>query len=125
MTGVGRLTALVLECSDAPALAAFWSDVLGLEVLIAEPGWVSLGRTAERRLCFQAVDGYRPPTWPGGAGDQQMHLDVLVEDLDAATRAVIDLGATALTDVLDPEDKEWRIFADPAGHPFCLLTAPE
>lgn len=127
MAAIGRVTALVLECSDARALAAFWSRVLDLEVIEsdAEPGWVTLGRTPERRLCFQEVDGYTPPEWPGETGEQQMHLDVLVEDLPGAARAVVALEATPLTDVLDPDDGEWQIFADPAGHPFCLVTTPE
>ena len=54
-----------------------------------------------------------------------MHLDILVEQLDWSTKCVLDWGATALTEVLDPGPKAWRIFADPAGHPFCLVTAPE
>ncbi|HLN76597.1 MAG TPA: VOC family protein [Nocardioidaceae bacterium] len=80
---------------------------------------------ARGRICFQTVPGYQPPEWPGGRGAQQMHLDVLVADLEEATRSVLGWRAPLLTDVLDPGAKQWRIFADPAGHPFCLVTVPE
>ena len=54
---------------------------------------------------------------------QPMHLDVLVEDLATAEARVSALGATPLSDVLDPGPTQWRIYSDPAGHPFCLVTS--
>jgi hypothetical protein len=119
---VGRLVDTVLDCPDAEALAAFWCAVLGLEVCHSEEGWVSAERDG-RRLSFQQVAGFRPPEWPTQAAPQQIHLDVLVADLDPAGRRVVELGARPLTDVLDPGLDEWHIFADPAGHPFCLVTS--
>jgi catechol 2,3-dioxygenase-like lactoylglutathione lyase family enzyme len=118
---VGRLVDTVLDCSDAEALAEFWCAVLGFEVSHREEGWVSAERDG-RRLSFQQVTDFEAPDWPGQAAPQQMHLDVLVTDLDAASRRTIELGARPLTDVLDPGPQEWRIFADPDGHPFCLVT---
>ncbi len=124
MGGTGAITALVMECSDAGALASFWAEVLGGAVTEAGEDWASV-QTPTGRLSFQGVDGYLPPEWPGRRGAQQMHLDVLVEDLQNASAEVERLGARALTDVLDPGPKEWRVFADPAGHPFCLVSVPE
>lgn len=64
--------------------------------------------------------GGEPPRWPDPAYPQQMHLDVLVRDLDAAEADVIKLGATRLRD-----SGEFRVYADPIGHPFCLYASPE
>ena len=125
MSGIGTLAALVMECSDAPGLARFWSKVLGVGVAECDQSWASLEASAHGRIAFQAVDGYQPPAWPGQNGSQQMHLDVLVDRLDRSTTCVLEWGATALTEVLDPGPKAWRVFADPAGHPFCLVTVPE
>lgn len=52
-----------------------------------------------------------------------MHLDVLVQDLAVAEAEVCALGATPLSEVLDPGPKQWRILADPAGHAFCSVTS--
>ena len=48
---------------------------------------------------------------------QQIHLDVTVRDVDAAERAAPDIGATRL----DGAGPNWRVYADPAGKPFCLV----
>lgn len=48
-----------------------------------------------------------------------MHLDILVDDPDAAERQVLELGATRVTDAIGEDD--FRVFRDPAGHPFCLV----
>ncbi len=125
MGGIGSITALVIECADAPALARFWSDVLGVAVTESAPAWASLSHPGYGRIAFQSVEAYQPPDWPGRSGAQQMHLDVLVTDLESATTQALERGATVLSEVLDPGPEEWRILADPAGHPFCLVTVPE
>jgi catechol-2,3-dioxygenase len=124
VAAVGRLVDLVLDCRDAAALADFWMTVLGRQVEHREEGWISLSAGEDgHRLSVQHVEGYSPPEWPGQAVPQQMHLDVLVEDLESAGARVTALGATPISDVLDPGPKQWRIYADPAGHPFCLVTS--
>lgn len=124
MPAVGRLIDLVLDCPDAVALANFWAAVLGRRVEHREDGWVALSRGEDGHLLsFQQVEGYCPPQWPGQNVPQQMHLDVLVENLGEAAARVSALGATAVSDVLDPGSKEWRTYTDPAGHPFCLVTS--
>ena len=70
-------------------------------------------------LCFQRVDGYQPPAWPDSARPQQFHLDIGVADLDTAERDVLARGATLLD--RGPAKQIWRVYADPAGHPFCLV----
>lgn len=71
-------------------------------------------------LAFQTAPGFVPPQWPRADASQQFHLDLTVEDLDAAEKEVLALGAT----VLEAEDRQrtFRVYADPAGHPFCLCA---
>jgi len=115
---------LVLDCLDALALATFWAAVLGRSIEHQEDGWISLSRGEDgHRLSFQQVKGYRRPQWPGQDVPQQVHLDVFVEDLFVAQERVRALGAIALREVLDPGPRQWRVYADPAGHPFCLVTS--
>jgi hypothetical protein len=122
---VGRLTQLVMECHDAEELAGFWQVVLDLPEPEGGPDWLTLRWEPVGRFSFHRVDGYRPPAWPGERGEQQVHFDLLVEDLDDASMMVENAGARPLTDVQDPGPKAWRIYADPAGHPFCLVSVPE
>ncbi|MER7750582.1 VOC family protein [Kitasatospora sp. NPDC097643] len=119
---IGKLECIVLDCPDPAALARFYAGVLGGAVDRPDPrwslgeGWSTLHLDGGTVLCFQRVDGYRPPRWPDRDHPQQAHLDVHVEDLDGAEREVLALGAVRLHDV-----GRWRIFADPAGHPLCLI----
>jgi hypothetical protein len=68
---------------------------------------------------FQQVSDYSPPRWPDPAHPQQAHLDIAVADLDAGEARVLELGAVRL----DAGGPRFRVFADPAGHPFCLTLA--
>lgn len=122
---IGKLTQLVLECGDAEELARFWQRVLDLDEPEGDADWLTLRWEPVGRLSCHRVEGYRPPAWPGVGGEQQVHVDLLVEDLSSASLAVMEAGARVLTDVRDPGPKAWRVFADPAGHPFCLVSTPE
>ncbi len=117
---IGRLEKTVLDCPDPRALAAFYGEVLGMQVTEDTDGdWVVIGREpGMRELAFQRAQPYRPPRWPDAAHPQQEHLDIRVDDVDAAERAVLALGATR-----QPSEHEngFRVFTDPAGHPFCLV----
>lgn len=89
------------------------------------PDWVTLVDPADRsrRLSFQRVDDHTPPTWPGRDRPQQAHTDILVEDLAVADARVLALGARRLTsEAVDHEDESFHVYADPAGHPFCLIV---
>lgn len=96
-------------------------DVAGEE----QPEWVTLEWEPVGRFSFHRCEGYVPPRWPRGHGEHQAHFDLLVEDLAEACGVVEKAGGRPLTPILDPGPKEWRIYADPAGHPFCLVTVPE
>ncbi|MBX6388615.1 MAG: hypothetical protein IRZ08_06380 [Frankia sp.] len=81
---------------------------------------MTLGDATTGRVCFQRAPDHVPPRWPDSAHPQQLHLDIQVEDLDEGQRQVLALGATLLSDTEDPDG--FRVFADPAGHPFCLVV---
>jgi catechol 2,3-dioxygenase-like lactoylglutathione lyase family enzyme len=117
---IGRLEKTVLDCPDPRALAAFYGEILGMRVNEDTDGdWVVIGREPGLlEVAFQRADPYLPPRWPDPQHPQQEHLDIRVTDVDAAERAVLALGATRL-----PSDDAngFRVFVDPAGHPFCLV----
>ncbi|MFI5485455.1 VOC family protein [Micromonospora echinaurantiaca] len=117
---VGQLRSTVIDCPDPRALAAFYSELLGLPLIEEDcaDDWVVLGGRAghQPRLAFQYAPNLRPPSWPDPERPQQFHLDVTVDDIETAEKAVLALGARRLPG----EGEGWRVYADPAGHPFCL-----
>ncbi|MFJ3642391.1 VOC family protein [Streptomyces sp. NPDC090108] len=116
---LAELGAVVLDCPDPRALAGFYAGLLG-GTPVEEKDWVDLLLPDGRTLAFQESSGYVPPRWPAQDGSQQFHLDLTVADLDTAEKAVLELGARPL-DTAD-RSRTWRVYADPAGHPFCLCT---
>jgi catechol 2,3-dioxygenase-like lactoylglutathione lyase family enzyme len=122
---VGRLLSVVFECADPDEEGLFWEALLGYERHHGGPDWVTVADPADRarRLSFQRVDDHDPPTWPERVRPQQAHIDVLVEDLDTADARARALGARPLTaDKVVHEDESFLVYADPAGHPFCLIA---
>jgi catechol 2,3-dioxygenase-like lactoylglutathione lyase family enzyme len=117
---IGRLEKTVLDCADPRALAAFYGEILGMRINEDTDGaWVVIGREpGMRELAFQKADPYVAPQWPDPGHPQQEHLDIRVDDVDAAERAVVALGATRLP---NEHENGFRVFTDPAGHPFCLV----
>ena len=117
---IGTLDVIVLDCADPRALARFYAELLGGEIVGFDEDWteVALPFTDHRPiLAFQQVADYRKPEWPGQDVPQQSHLDVKVDDLDAGEAAVLAIGATATGSGTDT----FRVYLDPAGHPFCLI----
>ena len=114
---LGRLHHVVIDCPDPAALAAFYSGLLGQPVTyLSEDFAVVAANDRTSGLAFQLAPDHRPPTWPDPAVPQQVHLDVMVEDVAAAGPRALALGAHKL----DGEN----VYADPAGHPFCLIPRP-
>jgi catechol 2,3-dioxygenase-like lactoylglutathione lyase family enzyme len=111
----GRLSSVVFDCGDPPGLAHFYSELLGLPVTRIDGDWVDIG-DGQTRLSFQHAPGHQPPRWPDPAFPQQVHLDIHVADIAAAEAQVLALGATRLPST----EPGFRVYADPAGHPFCL-----
>ena len=113
------LSAVTLDCPDAGALAAFYASITGGVVVSSAPGWARVD-TRGGRIYFQAVPAHTPPTWPTGQVPMQAHLDFLVADRAAAEARVLAAGATKYD--TQPNDDHCTVYADPAGHPFCLTT---
>ena len=117
---IGRLHHVVIDCPDPTALAEFYSELVGLPVTYRSDDFVVIAvndRTSG--IAFQLAPDHRPPTWPDPARPQQFHLDVMVDDLDTADAQAVELGASRLP------SETGRIYADPAGHPFCLIPRPQ
>ena len=114
---IGRMHHVVVDGPDPDVLAAFYSALLGLPVTYRSEDWVVVAASdTSSGLAFQRAPGNRRPTWPDPAVPQQFHLDIMVEDVAAAGPRVLALGAVKL----DGEG----VYADPAGHPFCLIRRP-
>ncbi|MEU5535334.1 VOC family protein [Streptomyces sp. NPDC020362] len=116
---LARLGVVVLDCPDPRALAGFYAEVLGGTVE-GDGEWVDVKMPGGQALAFQQAPGFVPPEWPAPDGSQQFHLDLVVDDLDTAEKGVLALGAKPL-DAGD-RSRTWRVYADPAGHPFCLCA---
>jgi catechol 2,3-dioxygenase-like lactoylglutathione lyase family enzyme len=114
------MTATVLDSPDARELAGFYERLLGWSRRDDSPDWVTLAAPdGGAGLSFQTESAYVRPIWPAGPGEPQMmaHLDIKVDDLDAASAYAVSVGATVAD--FQPQD-DVRVHLDPAGHPFCL-----
>jgi catechol 2,3-dioxygenase-like lactoylglutathione lyase family enzyme len=129
----------VLDCTDARALAEFYRQLLGLEYRpgdeppsAGEPDpngqdWLVLQDAAGgTRIAFQQVAELPEATWPEGLRPQMLHLDLTVPtaaELDTQHERAMALGARLLRDRSDDPEEPLRVYADLAGHPFCIFVA--
>lgn len=136
--GFPELRQVVLDCTDARALAEFYRQLLGLRYrpgdeppAAGEPDpagrdWLVLRDSAGANLvAFQQVAKLAEATWPQGPVPQQLHLDLTVptaHDLDAQHERALALGATMLHDRSGDPQEPLRVYADLAGHPFCIFV---
>ncbi|MGH8963508.1 MAG: VOC family protein [Jatrophihabitantaceae bacterium] len=111
-----RLPSIVIDCPDPRALATFYGAMLDWQVDVSAD-WADIRAENGQCISFQQVQAYTPPGWPSQQVPQQMHLDVIVDDLDIGEAAVLELGATKHE---HQPGESFRVFLDPAGHPFCL-----
>ncbi|HEU5269588.1 MAG TPA: VOC family protein [Jatrophihabitans sp.] len=126
MTGsTARLSSVVFDCPDPQLLARFYQDLLGYRLQQADDDWVSIAGDDGHRLSFQRISNYQAPTWPVGRRPQQVHLDLVVDDLAAAHDRALAAGASPLGAVAVHSDESFQVYADPAGHPFCLIQQAE
>jgi hypothetical protein len=135
------LRQVVLDTDEsARALAEFYRELLGY---VYRPGdempapgesdekgadWLVLHHpSGSPSIAFQQVTNTRRSTWPDATVPQQLHLDLTVPSMSefaAQHRRALDLGAAVLFDRSDDENEPLRVYADPAGHPFCIFFAP-
>ena len=119
---IATFSLVALDCRDPAALADFYRSIVGGEIKAATASdeWIRLQVPGASDIGFQLDPDHQAPGWPDGP-PQQAHLDFDVDDLDVGERRVLELGATKAP--VQPSPDEWRVFLDPAGHPFCLCLA--
>ncbi|KRC54921.1 MULTISPECIES: VOC family protein [unclassified Nocardioides] len=128
--GNPRLRSVVLDTTDVPRLAEFYRELLGWSY---PPGvdvdeltdWRAIIGPSGERIAFQEVAELPPTTWPTAEVPQQAHLDLQVDgraDLDHNHERALALGAVLRLDRSDDPEEPLRVYADPAGHTFCLFT---
>ncbi|MBM9468663.1 VOC family protein [Nakamurella leprariae] len=108
---------VVFDAADLTAESSFWAAVLGATV-DADDDWHRVQVDDRTVVAVQLAPDHVPPQWPDGPMRQQIHLDVWVDDFPAAHAEVVRLGALVLQDARPGDD--FAVYADPAGHPFCL-----
>jgi catechol 2,3-dioxygenase-like lactoylglutathione lyase family enzyme len=114
---IGRLHHVIVDCPEPPRLADFYSALLGRPVTYRTDDFCVVAESDQHSgLAFQRVPDHHAPTWPEAGVPQQIHLDVMVDDVEAAGAQVLRLGARRLSGT--------GVYADPAGHPFCLIPRP-
>jgi catechol 2,3-dioxygenase-like lactoylglutathione lyase family enzyme len=118
-TAVPRLGSVVLDCPDPRALADFYARLLDWkQAEQTEDAWATIQGPGGAMIEFQRAADYQAPTWPDPRIPQMFHLDFQVDDLDTAHERAVGIGA-----VLLDRQRTFRVYADPAGHPFCLCQA--
>ena len=117
--GAQRVTLadVCIDCPDGAALARFYAPLLGMKVTYEGEEGAMISADGQPSVVFQNVAIYNPPRWPAPGYPQQVHLDVAVTEIGEAEQQALELGATRLPGSGD----NFRVYADPAGHPFCLV----
>lgn len=112
---------VVFDAADVPAVSAFWAGLLGGFVVDDDPRFhCVIDRNGEWRVGVQHAPGHQKPVWPDGA-PQQVHLDLHVTDPETAAQHALSLGAELLEKAHGFDEAHGHVvFADPAGHPFCV-----
>jgi catechol 2,3-dioxygenase-like lactoylglutathione lyase family enzyme len=124
-----RVTSVTIGCSQPHELARFYARLLDRVVTTEEPAGPDGGGWAQIRppegepgptLNFEYERNFRRPVWPSVPGEQNasQHLDIWVDDLEAAVQWAVSLGATVAG--FQPQERV-RVMIDPDGHPFCLF----
>jgi hypothetical protein len=111
---------VVFDAADLASESTFWAGVLGGEVDV-DDDWHSVSdRDGVWRVGVQLAPNHVEPDWPSGSPEQQIHLDLWVDDPQTAHEEVMDLGARPLGDRTQTAADGFWVYADPAGHPFCI-----
>ena len=115
-----RLGNVVLDTDDPPRLAEFYTALLGWQVEETKDDWITIGGDSGAKIDFQLALNHKPPTWPDNTVPQQLHLDLEVDDLDAAAAYAESIGARRAKS--GDHSPDFIVFLDPSGHPFCLCS---
>lgn len=114
-------TVIVFDAADLEAESGFWAGILGGHVFKDDDWHSVIDASGQWRIGVQLAPNHVPPEWPGGRQQQQVHLDLHAENFAAAHDEAIALGARLLQPAEDlAADEGFQVYADPAGHPFCI-----
>ena len=119
-----RLGRIVIDCPDPDELAVFYGELLDIPVWVEESDDLVVIATEDGALPmlgFQRVSPYLAPRWPDPAFPAQVHLDLKFDDRAERAERVLSLGGS----LLPPQGGSCPVYADPAGHPFCLCLPGE
>ncbi|MGW5385096.1 VOC family protein [Nocardia sp. NPDC003963] len=115
------LMSLIVDAADLESESAFWHRLLGGSIT-KTPTHHFLQTADFPTLVIQHAPGHRPPQWPDGTS-QQMHFDLATDDPGTTDERVLDAGGRRLRPAVDTADSAQqgsRVYASPAGHPFCV-----
>lgn len=115
---------VVFDAADMEAESDFWAALVGGTVQ-KDDVWHMIFVGSAPELAVQHAPDHQRPSWPGGVPQQQIHYDLWVEDYRPAHEEVIRLGAKLLQPTAAEGRERWAVYADPAGHPFCLCWMEE
>jgi Glyoxalase-like domain len=115
-----KITGIALDCGDVDELIDFYARITGAPVFYRSEEFACLNMTTYW-LTTQKVDAYAAPTWPESTTPKQFHFEISATDLDEAEAFVLECGAVK-SGHQPSGDRSWRVYLDPAGHPFCLTT---
>ncbi|MGQ7296377.1 VOC family protein [Quadrisphaera sp. KR29] len=112
---------IAFDAADVATESRFWADLLGGELVEDDEEWHTVRTPGLPDVCVQLSPDHAAPTWPDPAVPQQAHLDLDVEDVRAAEAEALGVGARLVQETHPLDAAEgFRVYASPAGHPFCL-----
>jgi predicted enzyme related to lactoylglutathione lyase len=117
MKPLARPLGVVFDCADTEAMARFWQGIVGgtIDLRTASPTWLSLDSVdGFVKLSFQKVP-------EGKAVKNRVHLDLDVDDLDAAVKTTVGLGARVVGDVVEEPTNWFQVLHDIEGNEFCFI----
>lgn len=124
-----KFYAVTIDCKEPEELAKFYAKLLHWDYMVFDKDYAMVYvpgscQGAYPGITIQGNPNYVPPVWPEQPGEQQImeHLDLAVNDLEAAVEYAKECGAT---EAKDQFSDSWRVMIDPVGHPFCLCRMKE
>jgi predicted enzyme related to lactoylglutathione lyase len=115
---VGSWAALTIDCCDTRMVATFWGKMLGVAPRdYGRPNWYRIGpaTSGSPAISFQPVPELK-------RAKARLHIDLRVDDLDAAVAHVHRLGGSGPQAVHRYDEGSVAVMGDPEGNEFCLVA---
>lgn len=118
-----NLVSVVIDAAEPERESTFWHRLLGGSITKTDTHHF-IQTDGLPVFVIQRAPEHRPPNWPEG-DSQQVHIDLSTDDLAGMDRLALEAGGRRLRplDDVTPESTGGRVYASPAGHPFCLRPA--